>query len=120
MSNWNKLIGIDPVKRLNKYGHAIESRLYDIDDLLVIGRRVLRDGISATTLHVVGFDKERSLVALMEDGHSVHMNSHAGSSYFTSQIMVFRYRTEVVGNQVHMILPYSRLFQFPLKEGAGF
>jgi hypothetical protein len=119
MSNWNKLIGIDPVRPVNKYGHAIESRLLDIDELLVIGRRVLRDGISATTLHVVGVDRERNLVALMEDGHSVHMNSIAGSSYFTSQIMIFRYITEVVGNEVHVILPYSPLFKFPLKEGAG-
>lgn len=54
----------------------------------------------------------------MEDGHSVHMNSIEGSRYFSSQILVYRYRTEVVGNEVHVILPFERLFQFPLKEGA--
>ena len=54
----------------------------------------------------------------MEDGHSVHMNAHDGSRYFSSQIMVFRYRTETVGNEVHVILPYTPLFRFPLKEGA--
>ena len=48
------------------------------------------------------------------------MNSLTGSRYFTPKILVYRYRTERVGNEEHAILPYERLFEFPLKERAGF
>jgi hypothetical protein len=118
MSNWNKLVAHDPVSRRNKHGNVVRGWLYDIDDILRPGRKVLREGIGATTLHVISVDKERSLVAIMEDGHSIHMNAMTGSRYFTSQILVYRYRTQVVGNEVHVILPYDRIFEFPLKEGA--
>ena len=75
MSNWNKLTAADPDYRYNAYGNVIRPTFSDIDDVLVPGRKVLRDGISATTLHVVSVDRERSLVALIEDGHSVHVTS---------------------------------------------
>ncbi|MCV9964008.1 hypothetical protein OIU34_19190 [Pararhizobium sp. BT-229] len=118
MSNWSKLVAHDPVSRRNKHGNTVRGWFHDIDDVLQPGRKVLREGISATTLHIISVDRERNLVAIMEDGHSVHMNSIEGSRYFSSQILVYRYRTEVVGNEVHVILPFERLFQFPLKEGA--
>jgi hypothetical protein len=118
MSHWSKLVAHDPVARLNQHGNTIRGWFQDIDDVLIPGRKVRREGISATTMHVISVDRERSLVAIMEDGHSVHMNSHDGSRYFSSQIMVFRYRTETVGNEVHVIVPYTALFRFPLKEGA--
>lgn len=118
MSHWTKLVAHDPVALRNEYGNIIRGWFQDIDDVLRPGRKVRRDGISATILHVISVDRERGLVAIMEDGHSVHMNSHDGSRYFSSQIMVFRYRTETVGNEVHVILPYTPLFRFPLKEGA--
>lgn len=119
MSNWNKLYAHDPVLKRSRHGYGIKSIMHDIEDVLVPGRKVLRDGIAATELHVISVDKERRIVALMEDGHSVHMNAMTGSRYFTTKILVYRYRTETVGNEVHVILPYNTLFQFPLKEGAG-
>jgi len=120
MSHWNKLIGIDPVSTRNAYGNIVGSKMHDISEVLVPGRRVLREGLAGTILHVISVDRERQLVAIMEDGHSVHMNAMTGSRYFTSQILVYRYRTESVGNEMHVWLPYDRLFTFPLKEGAGF
>lgn len=120
MSHFNKLVAFNPVYLKNKHGNIVRNKFYDIDDVLIPGRRVLREGIEATTLHIVSVDRQRNLVAIMQDGHSVHMNAMTGSRYFTTNILVYRYKTEVVGNEVHVILPYGRLFEFPLKEGAGF
>jgi hypothetical protein len=119
MSNWSKLVALDPVVRRNEYARTFNVWFHDIEEVLKPGRRVLREGVSATDLYVISVDRERNIVALMEDGHSVHMNSIEGSRYFTSKILVYRYKTEVVGNEIHVILPFERLFQFPLKEGAG-
>ncbi|MBY3432959.1 hypothetical protein HFN89_02045 [Rhizobium laguerreae] len=119
MSNWSKLVAHDPVLRRNEYGRFVRGWFHDIEEVLKPGRKVLRDGVSATVLHVISVDRVRNIVALMEDGHSVHMNSIEGSRYFTTKILVYRYTTEVVGNEIHVQLPFERLFQFPLKEGAG-
>jgi len=120
MSNFNQLFGVDPVLRKQEDGHFSHATLKDIDSVLVVGRMVRIEGMSVTTMHVVAVDRARRLVAIMEDGHSTHMNSIEGSLYSTSENKVYKYLERIVGNQVHVILPYSPLFKFPLREGAGF
>ena len=53
MSHWNKLVAHDPVARRNQYGNIVRGWFQDIDDVLRPGRKVRREGISATILHVI-------------------------------------------------------------------
>jgi hypothetical protein len=119
MSNFNELYAIDPVARRLPNGTSGLREMHDAADVLVPGRRVRIAGQVASTMHVVAVDPRRSLVAIMKDGHSTHMNSMEGSRYGTSRYLVFKYLTRASGNEVRVILPYTPLFAFPLKAGAG-
>lgn len=118
MSNWMTLIGVDPVGKDNGRHPVRHAEFRDIADVLMPGRRVKLDGTVTTIMHVASVDRERKLVAILEDGFSHYMGRLSGSRHIGTNVKVFRYEEVVRGNEVHVSVYFSPVLKFNLKEAA--
>jgi hypothetical protein len=113
------LIGVDPVGTKKGWHPVRHAEHRDIADVLVPGRRVKLEGTVVTTRHVASVDRERRLVAILEDGYSHYMDRMAGSRHVGTNVKVYRYEEVKAGNEVHVSVYFAPVLAFNLKEGTG-
>lgn len=112
MSWGTPLVAISP--RRNKYGtHAL---LRDIDDVLVVGRKVYREGIAEGHMWIADVNREHKLVAVRRPGYTSYGGRMSGSVYSAAVDMVFVYREVPYGNRIEVVVDFPAEIEIPVKS----